>query len=259
MLKKLMKYDLIWINKFMLIFFSISLIICTLTRIMSNFTTSFIGNTIYLILRGCAISCFISTIINCAIRIWAKFRISLYKDESYLTHTLPVSKNTLYNSKVLSSITSVVISLFATIICLCIAFLNKDVINYIKELFSDKETSFIVISLFITVILEMIYMIFSGLIGILLGHKSNNHRILKSVLIGIGLYYILQIILLGIIYSIGLLNTNINDLFISTDNIKNISESLKSLVIIANIIYTLFIISMYYIGKKIFNKGINVE
>ena len=39
MLKKLIKYDLIWINKFMMIYFSITLIVSLLNRIMSYFNS----------------------------------------------------------------------------------------------------------------------------------------------------------------------------------------------------------------------------
>ena len=42
-------------------------------------------------------------IINNVLRFWVRFRQTMYGDESYLTHTLPVEKNTLYASKMLSA------------------------------------------------------------------------------------------------------------------------------------------------------------
>ncbi len=188
MLKKLIKYDLLWINKIMLIYFSISIIICILTRISSLNTSSSIGNIIYQILKGVSISCFASVLINSVIRVWVRFRNSIYKDESYLTHTLPISKNTLYNSKILSSIISILISLLVIIISFIIAFLNKDLINTIKIIFNNN--SFIILGMILTVILEIIYMSYCGIMGILLGNSSNNNKILKSVFIGISLYFI---------------------------------------------------------------------
>ena len=101
MLKKLIKYDLLWINKIMIIYFMISIIICTLTRIASLNTGTSIGNIIYQILKGVSISSIASVLINSVIRVWVRFRNSIYKDESYLTHTLPVSKCILYNSKII--------------------------------------------------------------------------------------------------------------------------------------------------------------
>ena len=256
MLKKLMKYDLKWINKLMVIYFIISVIICTLTRISSYFTSSFVGNIIYLILKGFAISCFVSIMINCVIRIWVRFRNNTYKDESYLTHTLPVTKEKLYNSKILSSITSILISVVVVILCLVIAFLNKDVMEALKNIISNvglvTSIGFIIIA-----ILEVIYMMFSGLIGILIGYRSNNGRNIKSVFIGIALYFIIQTIIIGIIYSLGLLNSNLNSLF-TDSNIYDVS-AVKCLVIIVSAIYILFIAIMYFVGKKLFKKGVNVD
>ena len=259
MLKKLIKYDLIWINKFMLIFYIITLIICTLTRIMDNYTQSFIGNIIYLILRGCAISCFVSILINCSIRIWARFNNSIYKDESYLTHTLPVKKDTLYNSKVLSMTISTLIAITVIIFSILLVFLNKDLINIIKEIFKNKDMTYIYISILIIAVLEIIYMISCGIIGLLIGNRNNNNKILKTIIIGIVLYFSIQLILLGIIYLVGLFNTSINDLFHSNIIIGNNISSVKSLVNLSGAIYIVFLTIMYFVGKHIFKKGVNVE
>lgn len=256
MLKKLIKYDLIWINKFMSIYFLISLIISILTRIMSYFNSSFIGNIVYLILRGCAISCFVSIIINCVIRIWVRFKNNTYKDESYLTHTLPVSKTTLYNSKIISSITSILIAIIVIILSFIIAFLDKSIIEFLKNYFNHNL--FIFISMIIITALEIIYMMNSGLLGILIGHRTNDKKVLKSVLIGIGLYFTIQLIILLIIYLLGLLNSDIASLFKADIFVTELS-TIKQLMIIVSIIYLLFNTGMYLVGKKIFLRGINVD
>ena len=256
MLKKLTKYDLIWINKVMIIYFTILVIMCILTRIASYNTGTSIGNIIYGILKGVSISCFASVIINSVIRVWIRFRNSIYKDESYLTHTLPVSKNTLYNSKVISSTVSVIVSLTIILLGFIIAFLNKDLINTIKLIFENNH--FIILGMVLTVILELIYMIFSGILGILLGYKGNNHRVLNSVLIGISFYYIMQLIILGIIYIIGYFNSDIGILFKEASN-TIMQSSFKTLIVVVDMLYLIFIFIMYFIGKKIFNKGVNVE
>ena len=97
-----------------------------------------------------------------------------------------------------------------------------------------------------------------GIIGILFGYKTNNHKVLNSVLIGVSLYYIMQVIILGIIYIIGYFNTDIGVLFKeATSTIMN--SSFESLIISVNILYLIFIIIMYFVGKKVFNKGVNVD
>ena len=258
MLKKLIKYDFIWINKFMMIYFSISFIVCILTRIMSYFTDSFFGNLLFMILRGVAISCFVSILINCVIRIWARFNLQTYKDESYLTHTLPVSKNTLYNSKIISSIISLLLSLIVILICFLIVFLDKAFIDLLDKFFVSEGVVFTIISMIITVVLETTYILNSGIIGMLLGHKSNDKRMFKSIVIGIALYFVVQGIMLSLVYSFGLLNNDVNLLFTDAATADYV-KSLRSLIVIANLIYLSFISIQYFVGKKLFNDGVNVD
>ena len=258
MLKKLVKYDLKWINKLMVVYFIIALIFSLLTRITSLNTVSFAGNLLYQIVSGFTISAYASCLITCAMRIWVRFRNNTYKDESYLTHTLPVEESTMYNSKIASSIISVLLSLLVIIVCFAVGFLNKDIINFLKETFSNKDFVFITISLLITFILEITYMVNCGIIGILLGHRSNNNRNAKSIIFGLILYFIMQSILLGVIYTIGLFSTDIKVMFETVFN-PNLVTSMKKLLIICNIIYLLFIVGMYFIGKMIYNKGVDVD
>ena len=256
MLKKLTKYDLIWINKVMVIYYLIMITVCILTRIASFNTSTTIGNIIYQILKGVSISCFASVLINSVIRIWVGFRNSIYKDESYLTHTLPVSKNTLYNSKIVSSLISIFLSIIVIVIGFIIAFLNKNLMTTIEMIFNSN--SLIIIGMFICIVLEMVYMIISGILGILLGYRTKDHKVLNSVLIGISFYYIMQMLILGIVYIIGYFNSDIGVLFKEASN-TIMDSSFSTLVVAVNILYLIFIVIMYFIGKKIFNKGVNVQ
>ncbi|MBR3660521.1 MAG: hypothetical protein IKN63_01270 [Bacilli bacterium] len=255
MLKKLIKYDLIWINKFMLIYYSITLIVCLFTRFLSLIDNNAFIHIIYLIMRGVSISAYVSCIINSVIRIWVRFRNNTYKDESYLTNTLPAPKTTLFNSKMLSGLISIIIALFVVIIGFIIAFLNQDLIDYIKLIFSNNL--FIFVSIIITACLEIIYMLGCGVLGILIGHRSNNNRVLKSVILGIILYFTIQTIIMLIIYLMGQFDNSLNVLF-NNSQIEDV-DNIKKLIIISDFIYIVFISVIYLIGRKIFLKGINVE
>ena len=260
MLKKLVKYDLIWINKTMIIFFLISLIVSSLTRIISLSSTSFIGSTLYFIFKIATVSCIVSTLINCVIRIWTRFRINLYKDEAYLTHTLPVTRETLYNSKIVSGVISIMISLIAVLICILIVYLDQDMIDKFSKIFKSGNTLFTFINVLIITILEVVYMAYCGIIGLILGHKSNNNKMVKSVLIGIGLYFVMQMIIFTIIFIIGMINSDISILFNNelTNDIK-FESAVKLLTLIVNAVYILFIGLLYMIGKWAFKKGVDVE
>ena len=104
MLNKLLKYDLKYMIKNMAIFYILSIFFAITTRILFNMDQSVIINIIGQISVGCMFSMIASTLINTMMRSWVRFRNSLYKDESYLTHTLPVTKSELYNSKFIQTL-----------------------------------------------------------------------------------------------------------------------------------------------------------
>ena len=260
MLGKLVKYDLKWINKLLVIYYLITFTFCILTRIFSNFTDNFFLNIIYLVIRGIAIAGFANVLINCIIRCWARLHANTYKDESYLTHTLPVEKSTLYNSKICSFIISIIITLVVILICFLIGFMDNGVLEFIRDVFRDKDLIFVIINLVIIVLLELIYMLFCGIIGMLFGHRYNDGRIMKSVFVGFILYFSVQFILLGLIYSVGLLSTDLNALLLNkTTDIVNPMGTLKSFVSLVVGVYLLFISLMYLVGRLLYVKGVNVE
>lgn len=261
MLKKLMKYDIKWINKVVAIFFFITLFLAILTRISSCFTSSFIGEVVYFILKNTFIATFISCIFNLFIRYWVRFRNNNYKDESYLTHTLPITKNQLYDSKVLSGVSLILIYGILLLGFLAIVFLDNNLINVIKEMFHTDYFRYIILFI-IVLLLELIYMLLCGTLGIVIGFRSNNHKDLKAILTGLGVYFLFQCLLLAFIYIVGLFNSDVGVLFesMNTVTIANISSrSMNALIYISILAYVVADTSIYLIGKKIFNKGVNVD
>ena len=103
MLIKLLKYDLKYMIKNMTIFYILSIFFAIVTRILFNLEQSVIVNIIGKISAGCMFSMVANILINTMMRSWIRFRDSLYKDESYLTHTLPATKKELYNSKFINT------------------------------------------------------------------------------------------------------------------------------------------------------------
>ena len=256
MLGKLMKYDFKWINKIMMYYYIFTIVISVVTRILSNFRDTFIQNLIYGIFRGILIGCFINIVINCLIRIWVRFRDNIYKDESYLTHTLPVTKNDIFNAKSLVAIISVIVSIFVVIIGILIAFLDDGLIQILKEMFKDNNIVIIIVSVTILTTLEMISMVFSGIVGIIIGNRCNNKRVLRAVLVGIMIYWAIQMAMIGLLYAYGLFNSDINELF--KTNLAS-PETIKSLSVVASIMYLVFDGGLYLFGKKLLNKGVNVD
>ena len=112
MLKKLIKYDLKPVLKFISVFYILGIFFAMLTRIFFSIENSFMMNILGQITNGATISMLISILINNLMRFWVRFKNTIYDDESYLIHTLPVNKKTLYLSKFITSL--IVVFIFST-------------------------------------------------------------------------------------------------------------------------------------------------
>jgi len=134
MLKKLIKYDLVSIFKFLLIFYSLAIVFSILTRMFFAIEDSTMMNIIAHICSGATISMIANILINNIMRLWIRFKQNLYGDESYLTHTLPVNKNTLYLSKILTSIITLFTSFLVIGITIFIAYYSKEFVELIKNI-----------------------------------------------------------------------------------------------------------------------------
>ena len=263
MLKKMIKYDLIWINKYMVYYFILTFCFACICRITNGHAETTVGLIIDKICSSIEIACLVSCVINCIMRVWVRFKNNIYKDESYLTHTLPVNKNQIWNSKVISGIISLLLAAIVIFICILIVYLNNETIYSIKsafenmtEIFGYGNTILMCIAVVFLVIFEISFLMFSGLFGIIIEFKSNNSKVIKSVLVGIMMYGFLSSALLIIMYIISKYNPTFMELY--TSGMPSPS-ALKMLIYISLIIYGIYNIGYYFICKKILNKGVNVD
>ena len=262
MLGKLLKYDLKWCFKPLVVFYILAIIFSNITRMIESVDQTLILLIMDKICSGVVIAMLINILINCLMRNWVRFERNIYKDESYLTHTLPVSKNKIYLSKILTAIITLFVSFIIIVICLAIVCLN-DITWYSLKLSLEQSAIFLnssplslIIVLIITIFFEFLFMILSGILGIVIGHRSNNMKIVKSILIGMGIYMGLSLFSLAIIYMAGILSPDIMSVF---NNIKVSSNAIKSIMIIGIFVYAIYNLMIYFIGNALLNKGINVD
>lgn len=130
MLRKLLKYDLENIYKILVVFYTLAIFFAILTRIFLNIENSFIMEIIGKICSGTTIAMIVNILINNLLRIWVRFRSNFYGDESYLTHTLPVKKETLYLSKFLTFIITLFTSFLVLGASLFIAYYSKENLEF---------------------------------------------------------------------------------------------------------------------------------
>lgn len=263
MLTKLLKYDFKKIYKFLIIFYLLAIFFAILTRVFFCIDNSFVMSVVAKICSGATIAMIVSIIINNIMRLWVKFKNTLYDDESYLTHTLPVTKKELYLSKILVTIATLFTSILVITLTLFIAYYSKENLENLKNILlplADLLNSSIIglIILFLAVLfIETLNIIEVGYTGIILGHRINNNKVALSVIFGFIVYLVTQIITLLSAFLISLFNQDLMNLFI-TNEVANV-EMIKTLGFICIGVYTIEFIIIYLINTKMFNKGVNVD
>ena len=197
MLSKLLKYDFRSLSKILVPVYFVGLLLAIITRIANmlakefsifSVPSGFISAIFIIVLIAIPIVTFIFTIL--------RFYQNLIKDEGYLMHTLPVSKNHLILSKAISSTTFIFLSFLFTILSLFIGvyglWFDAKIFSLLADLFQQVDTLFLIlilISLFIGVVYNQV-MIYAS---IALGQKHNN-KVMYSIVYGIVLYNVTQIV-----------------------------------------------------------------
>ena len=264
MLIKLLKYDLKYMIKNMCVFYILAIFFAITTRILSLPEQSVMIGILRKISSGCMIAMIANIVINVMMRSWVRFRDSLYKDEAYLTHTLPVTKNDLYNSKFIQTLIFFFIGFVISLLSLFIAYFTQDSWQVIKEYIKtitvgfNMSTAFFITMAIMLIFLELFNAIQCGFLGIILGHKRNSGKIGFSVLFGFIIYLVAQTLVLGLVFVYGLFDESVMELFKSA-TISIDVDAFKILAIVASILYLVIIFSMSIICKKLLNKGVNIE
>lgn len=263
MLKKLLKYDLENIYKILVVFYSLAIFFALLTRIFFSIENSFIMEIISQILSVTTIVMVVNILINNVMRLWVRFKNNFYKDESYLTHTLPVEKKTLYLSKFLTSIVTLFTSFIIIGVTLFIAYYSKENIESLKNILLPIASTYgstiikILLAFLFIVFLQFANMVQTGYTGIILGHRHNNAKIGFSVLFGFMTYIGTQICALAMLFLLALFNKDFMNLFITKEIIS--VDTVRTIIYIAITIYTIILIGLYFINLKLFQKGVNVD
>lgn len=261
MLNKLIKYDFKWINKTMHVYFIVLFIISVAVKVVESLDQTLLIVIVDKIVSGMFISCIISLVITCFMRIWGRFISNIYKDESYLTHTLPVTKNQIFNAKMVASILSLLLSAIVIVACIAFTFVNNSTIETLKfmweslvEVYGGFVAVCFVIGITLTILLEAGFFMLTGIFGIVVGHMSNNHKIVKSIIVGIVSYGILS----SVIFIVLLIVSNFANFEIVAGGFPDL-RTLKIMGLTAIIVYFVIDFAYYCIIKLLLNKGVNVD
>ena len=263
MLKKLIKYDLISMLKFISIFYILGIVFAVLTRIFFSFENSFMAGIFGQITTGATISMLVSILINNLMRFWVRFKNTLYDDESYLIHTLPIDKKTIYLSKIITSLLIMLISFIICSLIIFIAYYSKENIELLKnillpfsELINIDVIKIVIIIIFI-LFLELYSLLLCGYLGIIIGHKFNHHKVAYSMLFGFLIYMASQVIVLIALFTAGIFNENIMNLFVTADPVS--IDTIKLIFSFSLVVYIIILFVNHFINKKLFKEGVNLD
>lgn len=262
MVKKLIKYDLLKMLNTLPYFFVATIFFAGLTRLINIWNDIQFMFILGQIFQGTTIALIVNSLVNAFIGILIlSFRFNFYSDESYLTHTLPVSKNQLYLSKFISAVITLLSTVVVIFVSLVIMFYSSETVKFIEEALSLVLTGLnfspivLVILVAITVLFQLLTMILIGFASIVKGHSYNNGKVIKSFM-WFAIFYVLSSIvsLIGVVIAL-LVSGNISEIFATTMKV----ETFVILIVTALIIYACYVVAFYFIGNKLFNKGVNVD
>ncbi len=252
MLSKLMKYDLKSMGKRLIPYYIVLILLALLERGISLITNNLIAVSsdklaiLSMISVPIKIMFFLSAIIILVFTLFIsaeRFYYNIYKDEGYLTNTLPVTKKAIINSKLLSSIITFLTSVIVLISALFIGIPNFiQIVESVMGVFSEVCGSKLLGTLIFggLIFLSYINYLVTVYLAIALGHKRNNNKIIASVVYGIIIYIILQFASLISVGVVCIINPNIiNELsmdIIPVNAMLQLMSASLILILIFNII-----------------------
>ena len=261
MLKYLMKYDLKKMLKLLKWFYVIAIVLAGISRLLSIWNNVQIIKIISMVFSGFTYSAIANILINTFIHILMRFSHSFYKDESYLTHTLPVKKDSLILSKYLSALIVIVSSVFVSFLSLFIIFYSPQFMQNLKLMLDNIVAEFNMSSaVFVILIVSVVFaqicaMISFAFTAIVKGYSYNRNRGIIGFIMFILFYFISSITTLILAIIVTAITGDLNSLFSN----KMTNGAFLTVIIISIISYLSFAIIFYFLCKKEFNKGVNVD
>lgn len=217
MLKKLYKYEWKSVSLLLLILHGVLLLYTLIGRIGISFVMNLeysrsasaplnniinIGGVLYLMAYAFfMIGIFITTVVY----LTARIQKSLFSDEGYLTHTLPVSSGKLLWSKILIFWTWLAIDILCLFLSIFLLITYKETLPGILEAFGNFRSIFFgtgslndivlsVTTLLTTLIQVFLYYVMLVFFSLCLGSQFKTHKILGAILSFFGIHIVQSIL-----------------------------------------------------------------
>ncbi len=261
MLAKLVKYDVKKMTTILIYMYAITISLAIITRLINIGKDIQVVMIIGSVFSSLTYAVLVNVIVNTFIHILKVFVTGFYKDQSYLTHTLPVKRSSQLLSKFLAALCVVFISVVVCILTLVIMLYSPELMQVIKGAITTIGANFNMsagafVALIVVVLFSQICAIMSmGFTAIVKGYSYNNKKNFKSALWFVAYYMGAMVITLAVAVIVTAINGNISTLFAE----KMSQGAFLSVVIVAAIMYVVYAVVYYFICQKIFKKGVNVD
>lgn len=207
MFLKVFKYDFKAIFfKFipMLIILPVLAVLVRLFNLVS-FQNVFLSLIMGLVNGVFVLGCIVAIIYNIVICIM-RYVKSLFRDQGYLTHTLPLNKHQLLLSQILADVLMSLITFLLIFLCLNIAYFSPFIIPDLIEMFNQiyetiiseeevaKNLPITLVLTFFTCIASSLMGLFVIYLGVAIGHAFAKNKGILSVVFCIGLNYAINFV-----------------------------------------------------------------
>ena len=263
MLSKLLKYDFKSLAKSLVPFYGLVILLGLLVRISGivkeHFpVTSFINGMMLMFFIMLIVAILFYTFFV-SIR---RFYRNVLKDEGYLTNTLPVKRSNIILSQTITSFVFSVISTMVMIVALLVAFYTKgslgEIFGFINKLFIAMEIEPWVGYLYtiMTMITGYMSYVLIFYLALILGHQRYSNKIVYSIVYGLVIYGVLQVLSLICVGLTIVIDPNSIDVM---SNAYATFKDMASLFISSGILSILIPIGCYFLSCKFINTKLNLE
>ncbi|EOS60350.1 hypothetical protein C815_01499 [Firmicutes bacterium M10-2] len=254
MVGKLLKYDLKRQGKVVLVYDLIVILGAVVFRIFNNGTKvqSLLVGLFALLLMGC--------VLVPILHAWYDAIKHIYKDEGYLTNTLPIKTRTIY----LSHWSSSMILLLMSIVCMCLCIMIgigtsnsiHSMIDMAAQMMGMTSLHLIVLTV-IVFYFEVAFGLSAGYTGIVIGYSAYKDKAAKAVLSGIVCYMVGSILSIAALYGYGkLFDPSLLSMF--SDEAGN-PAIVAPIFYMGTVYYIIVCVCLNLISLKKLSNGIELE
>lgn len=260
MLNKLLKKDLSKDMRWLWILFVALIAVALLTKGCSELSDMALFKILGILFDSIFYALAVNVILQPFLRNFLNFTKSLYGDESYLTHTLPVTKNQIINSKFLTALIEMCLGFACLVVSLLIKFYSPTFFETVGALLSTVIAGKVSVGLTLSLIIFLVvveFLMFLSMIffAIVIAYRSKESRMLKTFLLT-AIMALAAITVLSVFLVIAL---SINGVKLTSATLVLPKKAFFSVIITGITVYCAIMITFYFFTKRAFNKGVNVD